>query len=253
MGATGRPTPQKESRSTERPRFRDRTSLDFKRPDINPFLEDHRTFGPELLTAADAWTHRGAWPAVFGREAPLHVELGSGNGFFLSGLARQHPDWNVLGVEIRYKRTVLCAKKIRKEGVNNARIARYHAAFLDDLFEPGSLAGLYVNHPDPWPKTRHDKNRLISRWFLEDVVSLLRPGGWFRLKSDYKPNIERAIQMLDHGPYRTPAPRLPLHVTGRSDDVITGDAPWPDDIETNYQSKFRAKGEPVYAVELVRT
>ena len=252
MAASGRPTPQRESRSTERPRFRDRTDEDFKRPDINPFLVEHRTFGPELLPASAAWKHRGSWAEVFGREAPLHVEIGSGNGFFLAELARRHPDWNVLGIEIRNKRVVLCARKIRKVGVTNARIARYHAAFLDDLFEPGSLAGLYVNHPDPWPKTRHDKNRLISRWFLEDVVSLLQPGGWFRLKSDFAPNVDRAVELLDRGADGQPAERLPLEVTGRSDDVITGPAPWPDDIETNYQSKFRLKGEPVYAVELVR-
>jgi len=253
MAASGRPTPQAESRSDERPRFRDRTDDDFKRPDINPFLQEHRAFGPELLPAEQAWKHRGKWAEVFGREAPLHVEIGSGNGFFLAGLAERHPEWNVLGVEIRYKRVVLCARKIRKAGLPNARISRYHAAFLDDLFEPGSLAGLYVNHPDPWPKTRHDKNRLISRWFLEDVVSLLAPGGWFRLKSDFEPNVTRAVELIDKGPRGQEAPRLPLEVTGRSDDVITGPAPWPDDIETNYQSKFRRKGEPVYAVELVRT
>lgn len=253
MAANGRPTPQRESLSGERPRFRDRTDDDFKRPDINPFLQEHRSFGPELLPAEEAWKHRGGWAEVFGREAPLHVEIGSGNGFFLAGLAERHPEWNVLGIEIRYKRVVLCAKKIRKAGLTNARISRYHAAFLDDLFEPGSLAGLYVNHPDPWPKARHDKNRLISRWFLEDVVSLLQPGGWFRLKSDFRPNVDRAVELLDRGPEGEPMPRLPLEVTGRSEDVITGPAPWPDDIETNYQSKFRLKGEPVYAVELVRT
>jgi len=253
MAPSGRPTPQAESRSTERPRFRDRTDDDFKRPDINPFLLEHRSFGPELLPADEAWKHRGAWPDVFGRSKPLHVEIGSGNGFFLAELALRNPDWNVLGVEIRYKRVVLCARKLRKQKATNARICRYHAAFLDDLFEPGSLSGLYVNHPDPWPKNRHDKNRLISRWFLEDVVSLLRPGGWLRLKSDFEPNITRAIELIDRGPSGEPAPPLPLEVTGRSDDVITGDAPWPDDIETNYQSKFRRKGEPVFAVELVRS
>jgi len=251
MAASGRPTPQAESRRAERPRFRDRTDDDFKRPDINPFLQQHRTFGPELLPAAEAWTHHGRWSELFGREAPLHVEIGSGNGFFLAELALRHPEWNVVGVELRYKRTVLCAKKLRKHGATNARICRYHAAFLDDLFSEGSLAGLYVNHPDPWPKTRHDKNRLISRWFLEDVARLLAPGGWLRLKSDYEPNIGRAVALIEEAAASDEP--LPLRITGRSDDVITGPAPWPDDIETNYQAKFRRKGEPVFAVEIVRT
>jgi tRNA (guanine-N7-)-methyltransferase len=255
MAARGRPTPQAEQAGSgeQRPRFQDRQPEEYRRPDINPYLEKHRTFGPELLPADQAWPLRGRWGEAFGRTAPLHVEIGSGNGFFLVELARRNPEWNVLGIELRYKRTVLCAKKIRHAGIGNARIARYHAAFLDDLFEPGSLSGLYVNHPDPWPKERHEKNRLISRWFLEDVVRLLKPGAWLRLKSDFEPNVARAAELLDRDAEGTPLPRLPLTITGRSDDVITGAAPWPDDIETNYQSKFRKKGEPVYAIELVRT
>jgi len=253
MAASGRPTPQLESRLVgERPRFKDRVPGADKRPDVNPFFQEHRDWAPELIPADTAWRKRGAWREEFGREAPLHVELGAGNGFFLAGMAERHDDWNFVGVEIRYKRVVLCAKKLRKAGVTNARIVRYHAAFLDDLFEPGSLGGLYVNHPDPWPKTRHEKNRLISRWFLEDVAQLLKPGGWFRLKSDHLPNVERAVYLLDHGPDGEELPALPLEVAGRSDDVTGGDAPWPDDIETNYQRKFREKGEPVYAVELRR-
>src|SRR5690606_5624318 len=116
---------------------------DFLRSDVNPYVVSHRDFGPELLSADEAWTWRGRWIERFGRDAPLHVELGSGNGFFLSGLAARNPDWDVVGVEIRFKRVVLCAKKIREAGLRNAVIARYHAAYLDDLFEPGTLSGLY--------------------------------------------------------------------------------------------------------------
>lgn len=236
----------------ERPRFKDRVPGADKRPDVNPFFVEHRKFGDELLSADEAWRYRGRWADAFGREAPLHVEIGSGNGFFLAALAAQHPEWNVLGIEIRYKRVVLCGTKLRKAGVSNAKISRYHAAYLDDLFEPGSIAGLYVNHPDPWPKTRHEKNRLISRWFLEDVAQLLAPGAWFRLKSDHRPNVERAVHLIDHAPDGQPTARLPLEVTGQSEDVTAGIAPWGPDIETNYQRKFREKGEPVYAVELTR-
>lgn len=254
MAAHGRPTPQRESRTGgERPRFKDRLPAAYRRDDINPFMAAHRDFGRPLLTADEAWRFRGRWPEAFGAERPLHVEIGPGNGFFLAELARRNPGWSVLGVELRYKRTVLCGKKIRAAGVDNALIARYHAGFLDDLFLDGAIAGLYVNHPDPWPKERHEKNRLISRWFLEDVARLLAPGAGFRLKSDHRPNVDRVEALLAAGPEGEPLPRLPLEITGRSDDIITGPAPWPDDIETNYQSKFRKRGLPVYAIELIRS
>ena len=257
MGAPGKPTPrrrmpQPEKAGDERPRFVDRLPEDFTRPDINPFLVAHREFGRPLLPASDAWPYRGRWAEAFGREAPLHVEIGSGNGFFLAELARRHPEWNVLGIEIRYKRTVMCAKKIVAADVSNALITRYDAWYLDDLFEDGSLAGLYVNHPDPWPKDRHEKNRLISRWFLEESCRLLADGGWLRVKSDFEDNVGRIPRLLDADGDGEPLPRLPLQITGRSEDVIEGPAPWEADIETNYQSKFRKKGLPVYAIELVR-
>jgi len=250
MGVPGRPTPQPEG--PDRPRFADRLPEDYRQPDVNPYVRLHRDFGPPLLPASEAWPWRGRWHEAFGRQAPLHVEIGPGNGFFLVELARRNPSWSVLGIELRYKRTVLCARKILAAGLDNAFIARYHAAYLDDLFSPGELSGLYVNHPDPWPKARHEKNRLVSRWFLEDAARLLVPGGWLRLKSDFRPNVERVGRLLDRGPGGEPLRRLPLVVTGTSEDVTTGPAPWPDDIETNYQSKFRKRGLPVYAIEVVR-
>lgn len=240
MVARGRPTPQRPT--DERPRFRDpATSV---REEVNPYIRQHRHEEPYVLPADQAWTWRDRWAERFGRTAPLCLEIGPGNGDFLTELAVRNPDVDHVGVEIRYKRVVLSAIRMRKAGVTNAVVCRYHAAFLDDLFPPASLSTIWVNHPDPWPKGRHDKNRLISRWFLEDVVRLLVPGGVFRLKSDFRANVDRAVALLDG---------LPLEVTGRAEDVTTGPAPWADDIETNYQHKFRIRGLPVYAVELTRT
>ncbi|MBT3218280.1 MAG: hypothetical protein HN348_04260, partial [Proteobacteria bacterium] len=216
-----------------------------RRLDANPFLVEHRQFGHPLIVASEAWKWRGRWNECFRRHAPLHLEIGPGNGFFITELAQRHPDWNIIGVELRFKRTVLCGKKLRAAKVENARIIRYHAGFLDDLFNDGILAAIYVNHPDPWPKSKHEKNRLIARWFLEDVSRLLIKGGVFRLKSDFKPNVDRVASLLTADGEGRKLPELPLVITGRSEDIIKGDAPWPDDIETNYQSKFRLRGEPV--------
>jgi len=226
---------------------------DYRRSDINPYVRSHREFGLPLLPASEAWPWRGRWAEHFEREAPLHVEIGTGNGFFLRDMALLHPEWKWIGLELRYKRTVQTATKLVRAGVENARIIRYHAAYLDDLFLPGSLSGLYVNHPDPWPREKHEKNRLISRWFLEDCVRLLIPGGTLRVKSDFRPNVDRVVELLDHDAEGAPLAPLPFRITGRADDVTTGPAPWPDDVETNYQRKMRKKGRPVAAIEVVRT
>ena len=81
-------------------------------------------------------------------------------------LARRMPGCNVLGIEIRFKRTVLCARKLTRAGASNAIIARYHAGFLDDLFADGEVDGLYINHPDPWPKARHHRRRFVTKEHL---------------------------------------------------------------------------------------
>ena len=144
-------------------KFRDLLPEEYPRPDINPYLKLHREFGPPVLTASDAQGLRGRWTEAFeGRSAPLHVEVGPGNGFYLAGMAEKHPERNWLGLEIRFKRVILCAKKIRAAGVENARIARYDAWFLDDLFEPGEVDALYVNFPDPWMRDRDEKKRLMG-------------------------------------------------------------------------------------------
>ena len=248
MAAPGRPTPQPVT--DERPRYRDRKL--HKREGVNPYVELHRAYDDRLIPADLAFTFRGRWHERFGRRAPLVLEVGAGNGEFLAELAARNPETDFVAIELRYKRCVLVAKKLQARGLRNAVICRYHAAFLDDLFEDGSLDGVWMNHPDPWPKERHEKNRLVSRWFLDDVARLLRPGGFYHLKSDHRPNVDRAVEVLDHGPEGEKAERLPFDVTGRSEDVTRGPAPWPDDIETLFQSRFRTKGEPVYAVALRR-
>jgi tRNA (guanine-N7-)-methyltransferase len=236
-----------------RPRFRDHAPEDFRLPDLNPHLRAHLEAGPPVLTASAAAGFHGRWAEAFGREAPLVVEIGSGNGFFLAELARRNPGWNVLGIEIRYKRVMLTAKKLIAAGVvGHARIARYDAWFLDDLFTDGSVRALWVNHPDPWPKDRHEKNRLLGRPFLEEVARILEPGGLLHVKSDTRYNVERVQTFIDRDLEGAPLPPLPLEVVGTSEDVNTGPAPWGDDIETNYQRKFKARGLPVYGVSVRR-
>ena len=224
---------------------RDKVHGRLVRSEVNPYVELHEQMRPTVVTAHDALDWRGRWAECFGRDAPLHVEVGSGNGFFLAGMAARHPEQNWLGVEIRFKRVVLCARKIRAAGVENARIARYDAWWLDDLFAPGSLAGLYVNHPDPWMKNSQADKRLMGRYFAEFAAWALAPGAELRLKSDFAPNLDG----LEAG-----AEGLPLHTLGRSDDVRGSGLPWPtdDDITTNYQSKFDKRDAPVHALRMRR-
>jgi len=224
--------------------FQDKRPEEYSRPGLNPFLALHREFGPPVIVGEDAPAFRGRWHEAFGgREAPLHVEIGSGNGFFMAAMPQNHTDWNWLGFEIRFKRVVQTAQKIQKAGLTHARIARYDAFSLDDLFGDGDIAGLYINFPDPWPKERHARKRLLSRPFLEWVCQVLKPDGRLRIKTDHMPHVDRSVAAVDD---------LPLEVVHRVDDIFTAGTPWDDDVVTNYQTKFARRGEPVRALELRR-
>lgn len=231
------------------PRFKTRSLALYPDQELNPHMRLHQELKPEVLTSDEAPAFRGRWGEAFGRPAgsppaPLHVEIGPGNGFFFAGMAARHPEANFLGIEIRFKRVVLTARKLRKAGVSNGRVVRYDARFLSDLFEPGEIDVLYVNHPDPWAKKRKAKHRLLGRPFAEWICAAVRPGGIVRMKSDFHENIDNFVSLLEG---------LPLQVRVQVYDVFTEGSPWgEDDVETNYQSKFREKGEPVAALELVR-
>jgi tRNA (guanine-N7-)-methyltransferase len=250
MDMTGRGI--KSLTNEERPRFRDHTLDDFGLPGLNPHAAAHMTYGKPVLTATQAATYYGRWHEAFGRKAPMVLEVGCGNGFFLNGVSEMRPDHNMLGIEIRYKRVMLTGRKLRASGRPHALVARYDGWFLDDLFQDGDLHGINVNHPDPWPKGKHEKNRLLSRPFLEDAARFLQPGGYLRVKSDFKHNIDRTEAFIDRTMYGEPLKPLPFEIVGREDDVNANGAPWVDDVQTNYQNKFLKKGLPVYAIELKR-
>lgn len=224
--------------------FVDKLPEDFPRPDVNPYVSSHRTFGDEIVPASDAPGLRGRWHEAFGRTAPLHLEVGSGNGFYLAGMAARWPDRDWIGVELRFKRVVLAARKLRSANQTNARVVRYDATLLDELFLPGSLAGIHVNHPDPWAHRAQAKHRLIERPFVELCARLLAPGAELRLKTDFHPHVDALVRC---------ATGLPLVVERVVADVAVEGPPWADDVRTNYQRKADERGAPVAAAILRRS
>ena len=119
---------------------------------------------------------------VFGRGGPLVVEVGFGNATFLGGLAREHPDWNLIGVEIAATSLTRGVGLVRREGLTNVRLLCADARMLvSEMLGEGSIHRVYVNFPDPWPKERHLGRRLLQREFLRLLSTRLEEGGelWF--------------------------------------------------------------------------
>jgi len=123
--------------------------------------------------------------ACFGRAAPLRLEIGFGHGEFLSRMAAAHPDEDFIGIERQDLRVTKTAHKSLKCAADNVRLFRGEAhAFVRRRLPPASLHRIYVLFPDPWPKRRHRRRRLVNRSFLIDCARAAVPGARLVFASD---------------------------------------------------------------------
>src|SRR5215813_11509213 len=174
---------------------------------------------------------------LFGRSAPLHVDLGCGDGSFLCEMAQQFPKRNFLGIERLTKRVETVRRKAEK--IENVRVLRADTLFaVRDLLPESSVQAFYLLFPDPWPKRRHHFRRIFTRDFLDAVAVALEQNGVLRIATDqldYFNQIERLS--LAH---------LQFQIVPQSSD----DSVFP---VTKFERKFREQGLPIYRLTLRKT
>jgi tRNA (guanine-N7-)-methyltransferase len=161
------------------------------------------------MTVAQERAWRELWPrygveevdrvldlaAVFGREARRTLEIGFGNGESLVALAAEHPERDFLGVEVHRAGVGHLLLRAQAAGVTNLRIVcRDAVEVLRDCIPAGSLDEVLLYFPDPWPKKRHHKRRIVQDAFVSMVADRLRPDGVLRMATDWEPY---AVHMLE--------------------------------------------------------
>lgn len=125
-------------------------------------------------------------PAVFGRPAPLMVEIGSGGGDCVVHAAKQHPETNFLAIEVWTPGVAQTIAKAVHEGVANVRLICADAAqALPSMLGAASVQEVWTFFPDPWPKSKHHKRRLVQPEFADKIADLLEPEGNWRLATDW--------------------------------------------------------------------
>ena len=128
---------------------------------------------------------------------PLEVDLGCGDGAFLLGMAENFPDRDFLGVERLLGRVRKVCKKITRRELQNARVLRLESRYsVEWLLPEAAVSRLHVLCPDPWPKLRHHRRRLVQPDFLEAVRRALRPGGEFLFMTDHEEYFQWAIEKV---------------------------------------------------------
>jgi len=179
---------------------------------------------------------------LFGRAAPLEVEVGSGKGLFLQTAAAAVPEQNFLGVELAHKYARHAASRLAKRGFANAvMIDGDGLRLFRELLPEGSLAAVHVYFPDPWWKKRHHKRRVMTEEFIADVARTLETGGRLHFWTDVEEYFTATLELIAKcallaGPLAVPE-RLAEH------DL---------DFRTHFERRMRLHGEAVCRSEFVK-
>ena len=210
----------------------------------NIYHDKLQDYGQFVFRDREAEQFAGKWNRqVFERDAPIAVEIGPGYGHFMLEYCEQHPTTNFIGIDYRFKRSFQLAKKIKKRELNNIRYLRARGERLHFIFGPKEVDQVFFFFPDPWPKTRHHKKRLLRPPFLDSIDTVLKPGGEFFIKTDHD---EYAQWMARH---LQDDPRWQM-------ELFTRDlrAEYPEHFLSSYKTKFEniflAQGVPIKAFAL---
>jgi tRNA (guanine-N7-)-methyltransferase len=200
---------------------------------FNPYLHEALEHEGILLTASE-WQEGEASPFC-DPQKPLLIEVGCYMGKNVLEFAQNNPDWNVLGIDITYKRTVKAARKIKNLGLTNAKILISDARLALAQIPDESLSGLCVFFPDPWPKKKQKKNRLLQEPFLKLLAKKLSPqNGFFWFKTDSADYFESVQELI----------RAQKWSESAADVIPESLAPLP--YTTVFEALFQGKSLPIY-------
>lgn len=192
------------------------------------------------LVIPNASEHKNNWQSVFGNKHAIHVEIGTGKGQFLVGMAKQFPDINFIGIELEKNIIVTAAQKVLESELDNVLLLNENAMDISDIFAVNEIATVYLNFSDPWPKNRHEKRRLTYHTFLEQYQAILKPESELILKTDNQGLFEFSLVSFSDFGMTLKEVNLNLH-----------DHQDPQNVMTEYEEKFSAQGQPIYRCRAV--
>lgn len=183
--------------------------------------------------------NKGNWQGVFEKSAPLHIEIGTGKGRFITGMAKANPDINYIGIELQDSIIVTALEKIIEDELPNVKLMNVNAADLQKFFEDGEVDRVYLNFSDPWPKVRHAKRRLTFESFLKIYESILVKNGEIHFKTDNQGLFEFSLMSFSQYGLLLKEVSLDLHNSNYEGNIMT-----------EYEEKFSQKGNRIYRCEV---
>lgn len=185
----------------------------------------------------DEKTKKGHWQEVFGRKAPIHIEVGMGKGRFLMDMASLHPEIDYIGIEMYSSVLLRAVQKMEDNPLPNLRFIRMDAREIEEVFDRGEVDKIYLNFSDPWPKDRHAKRRLPSRQFLNRFDRILKKEGTLEFKTDNRELFDFAVEETQPAGWNINAITYDLHKDKKMNE---------GNVMTEYEERFSSKGNPIY-------
>ncbi|MBG9543956.1 tRNA (guanine-N7)-methyltransferase [Cytobacillus firmus] len=203
-----------------------------------PWAKDKLAEYPQYVIS-EPEKYKGKWNEAFDKDQPLHIEIGTGKGRFITGMAKANPDINYIGIELAESVIVSALDRIIEEELPNIKLLNVNANDLRDYFEKGEVNRVYLNFSDPWPKKRHAKRRLTHRSFLEIYEDVLVDKGEIHFKTDNQGLFESSLMSFsDYG----------MLLTFVSLDLHNSD--YEGNIMTEYEEKFSSRGSRIFRCEV---
>ena len=190
----------------------------------------------------DAEKYRGEISSLFPSKQPLFIEIGMGKGQFITTLAKTNPDINYIGIEKYSSVLIRAIEKQTELELPNLKFIRMDAENINDVFAENEVDGIYLNFSDPWPKDRHAKRRLTSRQFFARYEKLLNPEGKIQFKTDNSALFDFSLEEVESANFKATEVSYDLH-----------NSEWNEEnVMTEYEERFSAKGNPIKRVVFVR-
>lgn len=203
-----------------------------------PWAKDKLAEYPQYVIASPE-QYKGNWDKVFQNAQPLHIEIGTGKGRFITEMAKAHPDINYIGIELFDSVIITALDRCIEANIPNVKLLNVNATDLMDYFAEGDVDRIYLNFSDPWPKKRHEKRRLTYKDFLKTYESILVDEGEIHFKTDNQGLFESSLKSFSEYGCLLTYVSLDLH---RSD--------FEGNIMTEYEEKFSQKGNRIYRSEV---
>ncbi|HEL1013854.1 TPA: tRNA (guanosine(46)-N7)-methyltransferase TrmB [Streptococcus equi subsp. zooepidemicus] len=181
---------------------------------------------------------KGRWCEVFGNDHPVHIEVGSGKGAFITGMALKNPEINYIGIDIQLSVLSYALDKVLTSQAPNVRLLRVDGSSLTNYFDAGEVDMMYLNFSDPWPKSRHEKRRLTYKSFLDTYKQILPENGEIHFKTDNRGLFEYSLASFSQYGMTLKQVWLDLHASD-----------YPDNVMTEYEARFAKKGQVIYRLE----